>query len=121
MEFPAFVQIAQLEAFFNVNEYIDGERKKQLSRLTNIPEQQIKVWFQNRRQKKKREVEEMQQQALQQERMQQARITLMLDLVDQKKLAVGTELFSRYSCVGLHLVLHVRVLTGYAIPNLKPV
>ena len=70
-----FVQIAQLEAFFNVNEYIDGERKKQLSRLTNIPEQQIKVWFQNRRQKKKREVEEMQQQALQQERMQQARIT----------------------------------------------
>jgi len=64
-------QIAQLEAFFNVNEYIDGERKKQLSRLTNIPEQQIKVWFQNRRQKKKREVEEMQQQALQQERIQQ--------------------------------------------------
>ena len=57
-----------------MNEYIDGERKKQLSRLTNIPEQQIKVWFQNRRQKKKREVEEMQQQALQQERIQQVRI-----------------------------------------------
>ena len=59
-----------------MNEYIDGERKKQLSRLTNIPEQQIKVWFQNRRQKKKREVEEMQQQALQQERIQQVRISI---------------------------------------------
>ena len=75
-----FLQIAQLEAFFNVNEYIDGERKKQLSRLTNIPEQQIKVWFQNRRQKKKREVEEMQQQALQQERIQQVRIIIAYQL-----------------------------------------
>lgn len=55
-------QIAQLETYFQFNEYIDGERKKQLSRLTNIPEQQIKVWFQNRRQKKKREQEEQQQQ-----------------------------------------------------------
>ena len=75
-----FLQIAQLEAFFNVNEYIDGERKKQLSRLTNIPEQQIKVWFQNRRQKKKREVEEMQQQALQQERIQQVRNIIVYQL-----------------------------------------
>jgi hypothetical protein len=40
-----------------VSEYIDGERKKELSNLTNLPEQQIKVWFQNRRQKKKRETE----------------------------------------------------------------
>ena len=55
-------QIAQLEAYFQFNEYIDGERKKQLSQLTNIPEQQIKVWFQNRRQKKKREQEEQNQQ-----------------------------------------------------------
>lgn len=51
-------QIQQLEAFFAINEYIDGERKKQLSMMTKIPEQQIKVWFQNRRQKKKRELEE---------------------------------------------------------------
>ena len=65
------LQISQLEAFFGINEYIDGERKKQLSRLTNIPEQQIKVWFQNRRQKKKREMEEQQQQALQMEQRQQ--------------------------------------------------
>ena len=54
-------QIAQLEAYFQFNEYIDGERKKQLSKMTNIPEQQIKVWFQNRRQKKKREQEEQNQ------------------------------------------------------------
>jgi len=51
-------QITHLEAYFNVNEYIDGERKQELSRLTNISEQQIKVWFQNRRQKKKREQED---------------------------------------------------------------
>ena len=51
-------QIMQLETYFQSNEYIDGERKRQLSLLTNIPEQQIKVWFQNRRQKKKRELEE---------------------------------------------------------------
>ena len=50
-------QVAQLEAYFRVSEYIDGERKKELSNLTNLPEQQIKVWFQNRRQKKKRESE----------------------------------------------------------------
>jgi homeobox protein HB9 len=57
-------QIAQLEAYFNINEYIDGERKRQLSLMTKIPEQQIKVWFQNRRQKKKREQEEQLQQQL---------------------------------------------------------
>ena len=50
-------QVAQLEAYFRVSESIDGERKKELSNLTNLPEQQIKVWFQNRRQKKKRESE----------------------------------------------------------------
>eukprot|EP00094_Tigriopus_californicus_P011840 TCALIF_11436-PA protein Name:"Similar to br Broad-complex core protein isoforms 1/2/3/4/5 (Drosophila melanogaster)" AED:0.19 eAED:0.19 QI:0/0/0/0.6/1/1/5/0/510 len=55
-------QIAQLESFFQMNEYIDGDRKRHLSQLTNIPELQIKVWFQNRRQKKKRELEELFQQ-----------------------------------------------------------
>jgi len=33
-------QVAQLEAYFRVSEYIDGERKKELSNLTNLPEQQ---------------------------------------------------------------------------------
>lgn len=59
-------QIQQLENFFRVNEYIDGERKRKLSQLTNIPEHQIKVWFQNRRQKKKREAEAVEQQMYQQ-------------------------------------------------------
>ena len=54
-------QVAQLEAYFRFNEYIDGERKRRLSSITNIPEHQIKVWFQNRRQKKKREEAEMMQ------------------------------------------------------------
>jgi len=54
-------QVAQLEAYFRFNEYIDGERKRRLSQITQIPEHQIKVWFQNRRQKKKREEAEMTQ------------------------------------------------------------
>lgn len=58
-------QIQNLENFFRVNEYIDGERKRKLSQLTNIPEHQIKVWFQNRRQKKKREAEAAEQQLYQ--------------------------------------------------------
>merc|ERR1711936_573478 len=32
-------------------------RKRRLSQITNIPEHQIKVWFQNRRQKTTREAE----------------------------------------------------------------
>ena len=63
-------QIQHLETFFRVNEYIDGERKRKLSQLTNIPEHQIKVWFQNRRQKKKRESEAAEQQMFQQQHQQ---------------------------------------------------
>ena len=58
-------QIQHLETFFRINEYIDGERKRKLAQLTNIPEHQIKVWFQNRRQKKKREAEAAEQQMFQ--------------------------------------------------------
>jgi len=50
-------QVAHLEAYFRASEYIDGDRKRELSNLTKLPEHQIKVWFQNRRQKKKRESE----------------------------------------------------------------
>ena len=50
-------QVHLTSIYFRFNEYIDGERKRRLSTITNIPEHQIKVWFQNRRQKKKREVE----------------------------------------------------------------
>ena len=58
-------QINHLETFFRMNEYIDGERKRKLAQLTTIPEHQIKVWFQNRRQKKKREAEAVEQQMFQ--------------------------------------------------------
>ena len=58
-------QIHHLESFFRANEYIDGERKRKLAQMTNIPEHQIKVWFQNRRQKKKREAEAAEQQIFQ--------------------------------------------------------
>jgi len=58
-------QINHLETFFRMNEYIDGERKRKLAQMTTIPEHQIKVWFQNRRQKKKREAEAVEQQMFQ--------------------------------------------------------
>ena len=64
-------QIQHLETFFRVNEYIDGERKRKLSQLTAIPEHQIKVWFQNRRQKKKRESEAAEQQMFAHQQHQQ--------------------------------------------------
>ena len=64
-------QIHHLETFFRANEYIDGERKRKLAQMTNIPEHQIKVWFQNRRQKKKREAEAAEQQIFQHVQQQQ--------------------------------------------------
>jgi len=43
-----------LEKFFAENPYIEGDRKAFISKLTDLPVQQIKIWFQNRRQKLKR-------------------------------------------------------------------
>ena len=45
----------ELEKAFTESMYLTKERKFTISRLLNISERQIKVWFQNRRMKQKRE------------------------------------------------------------------
>ncbi|CAL8255467.1 unnamed protein product [Lota lota] len=52
-------QINKLEKIFNKHKYLDaGERLKTVQKL-NLSETQIRTWFQNRRMKLKREVQDM--------------------------------------------------------------
>ena len=48
-------QLLKLEEIFEKNRYVVGCERKQLARDLNLSETQIKVWFQNRRTKHKRE------------------------------------------------------------------
>ncbi|CAG2168919.1 unnamed protein product [Oppiella nova] len=48
-------QLLRLEEIFERNRYVVGCERKQLARDLNLSETQIKVWFQNRRTKHKRE------------------------------------------------------------------
>lgn len=48
-------QLLRLEEIFEKNRYVVGCERRQLARDLNLSETQIKVWFQNRRTKHKRE------------------------------------------------------------------
>ena len=48
-------QLMELEAEFCLHPYLNSERRVQLAKTTRLTERQVKIWFQNRRMKWKRE------------------------------------------------------------------
>merc|ERR1719222_329424 len=48
-------QIYELEKMFETRKYLNAAERSQLSRLLAVSEQQVKIWFQNRRTKWKKQ------------------------------------------------------------------
>ncbi|GMS90506.1 hypothetical protein PENTCL1PPCAC_12681, partial [Pristionchus entomophagus] len=51
-------QVRQLEHLFDLKMYLTSNERVALARKLSLTETQVKIWFQNRRNKAKREVEE---------------------------------------------------------------
>ena len=51
-------QVYELERRFSVQKYLNAHEREQLAKLLNLTETQVKIWFQNRRYKCKRQQQE---------------------------------------------------------------
>lgn len=53
-------QVYELERRFSVQKYLNAQEREQLAKILNLTETQVKIWFQNRRYKCKRQQAEQQ-------------------------------------------------------------